>query len=98
MLPLKPALSTLLAALAMAGLVTWLAAWSPFSPVQREEPCFLQLTTSTPTTGLIGVRIDEGHGCSNDRPADFRAMVGETKISAPLPPGRIREIRVDLEG
>src|SRR4051794_36941640 len=97
MLSLKPALPTLLASLAVAGLVTWLAAWRPFSPDSLEEPCLLQIAHAGVTNGSLSVSIDEGHGYAVDRPADFRATVGGAPISAKLPPGRVRELRVDVE-
>lgn len=97
MSPIKSALPALLASLAVAGLVTWLAAWRPFSPVKPEETCFLKIATAAATAGSINVSIDEGHGYAIDRPPDFRSALGGSTVSAQLPPGRIRELRVDVE-
>jgi hypothetical protein len=97
MLSIKAALPTFLASLAVAALLTWLVAWRPFSPVRVEEPCFLQITSAQPATGSISVSIDEGHGYAVDRPPAVRAPIRGAAIAAQLPPGRVRELRVDVE-
>lgn len=95
------ALPNLLAALAFAALLTWLAAWRPFSPLRITTPTALELAVVSEGEGNATLSYDEGHGYSTDRPTEvsvpFPRAEQPTLRAVPLHPGRVREVRCDVE-
>jgi hypothetical protein len=86
-------LPRLLNAVLIAGVLTWLAAWRPFSPDMPVEESWLELSTVEPFTGTLVVSVDEGHGYGFGIINGFRRAAEPRKAYAQLPPGRIRAIQ-----
>ena len=92
---------SVVASLAAAALVTWLVCWSPFSAEEPpSEPAFLELRAASQADGSLGARIDEGHGVAANRASglltSFKAATEAGVIKLPLPPVRIRMLRLSF--
>lgn len=101
---MKPPLSRLIAAFAFAALLTWLTAWRPFSPETVSVPCRFELNATIPSASgaIVTLRIDEGHGLAEDRPADLmgtaQKSAGPQMVPIMMPPGRIRSLQMNVFG
>ena len=92
--------SRLLSSLALAALLTWFICWHPLSWDGPTQPCHLVLQVISQGPTRLSVRLDEGHGIDDTRASDLAVDLPADSVAhnltIPLPPQRLRALRISF--